>query len=477
MPETMLAPIERWSEEASMSLSAYYAQPNSTPWGQVNVPDDEVLLGRAVPLGLVVSNPKVKDEPAVTYYEGGDIGLLTKQIGVMANASSDESSIMKIADAIEKQIGIIKQKQSAGILGATKSGKGLRGDPWVREGMKTVNWIRGGVMNRPPDSPIFVLGNIKLPYWQFSTLAGITCVGAGACMNKQGDITNQKWLGNKGGMGWCYSFSAWRQPAPFFRHLNNTIMMRLPDKKHILKALDAVTAYEKKKNKTNQYVLRLYVDGDMHDESAIDFWMRTLRARPNISAYGYSKSWPQFLSYDKKINGNWPDNYALNLSGGSKFDNIPALRDRMMQLKCTRGEFLAVKMSKKYPPTNINTNLLTPDQISVLKQPVGKDGVAKVPMDISEYAFVPNKDYEAEVRRQAMIQFPRIGGKMFVCPSKCGTCLMNRSTIRLKGIATKVKKVRGESVEVQEPVFEGVGKNQHACGLRHMKTPIVIGIH
>lgn len=292
-------------------------------------------------------------------------------------------------------------------------------------------------------------------------------------MNKQGDITNQKWLGNKGGMGWCYSFSAWRQPAPFFRHLNNTILMRLPDKRHILKALDDVTAFEKKRGKSS-YVLRLYVDGDMHDESAIDFWMKTLRARPNIEAYGYSKSWPQFLSYDKKINGNWPDNYALNLSGGSKFDNIPALREKMMQLKCTRGEFIAVKMGKTYPATNINTDLLTPDQLVLLKQPTKE---RKVPMDLSEYVFTPNKDYEAEVKRQAKIQYPRLGDKVFVCPSKCGTCIMNRSTIRLSRVEVKDKKVRGQMIKVQVPVFEGVGKNQHACGLRHMKTPIVIGIH
>ena len=451
-----------------MSLSAYYAQPNSTPWGQVNVPDDEVQVAR-----VISSNPKPKKPNAVSYYEGGEIGLLTKQIGAMANASADESSVMRIADAIEKQIELVRQKQTSGILGATKSGKQTQGDPWIREGTKTVNWIRGGVMNRPPDSPIFVLGNIKLPYWQFSTLAGITCVGAGACMNKQGDITNQKWLGNKGGMGWCYSFSAWRQPAPFFRHLNNTILMRLPDKRHIIKALDEVTAFEKKRGKSS-YVLRLYVDGDMHDESAIDFWMKTLRARPNIEAYGYSKSWPQFLSYDKKINGNWPDNYALNLSGGSNFDNIPALREKMMQLKCTRGEFIAVKMGKTYPATNINTNLLTPDQLALLKQPTKE---RKVPMDLSEYVFTPNKDYEAEVKRQAKIQYPRLGDKVFVCPSKCGTCIMNRSTIRLSRVEVKDKKVRGQMIKVEEPVFEGVGKNQHACGLRHMKTPIVIGIH
>lgn len=455
-----------------MSLSEYYAQPNSTPWGQINVPDELVKVAR-----VVNRNPREKKEkapPAVSYYEGGEIGMLSKQIGAMANASSDATSLTKIADAIEKQIEIIKDKQAKGLLGKTASGKFTRGDPWIREGMKTVNWIRGGVMNMPPKSPIFVLGNIKLPYWQFSTLAGITCVGAGACMNKQGDITNQKWLGNKGGMGWCYSFSAWRQPAPFFRHLNNTIMMRLPDKKHILKALDDVTEYEKKKNGTNKYVLRLYVDGDLHDESAIDFWMNALRERPYISAYGYSKSWPQFLSYDKKINGNWPDNYSLNLSGGSKFDNIPALRDKMMQLKCTRGEFIAVKMSKNYPPTKINTALLTPDQLLMLKAPT-KD--RNVPMDLSEFIFTPNKKYIDEVRRQTKIQFPRLGEKIFVCPSKCGSCIMNRSTIKLDKVVIKQKKVRGQTISVQEAVFTGIGKNQHACGLRQMRTPIVIGIH
>jgi len=453
-----------------VSLSEYYAQPNSTPWAQVNVPDDEVHIAR-----VIARNPKPKKPSAVSYYEGGEIGMLTKQIGAMATASADEPSIMRIADAIEKQIELVRQKQASGILGATKSGKQTQGDPWIREGMKTVNWIRNGVMKSPPDSPIFVLGNKKLPYWQFSTLAGITCVGAGACMNKQGSITDQKWLGNAGGMGWCYSFSAWRQPAPFFRHLNNTILMRLPNKRHILDALDSVSAYEKKKNGTDKYVLRLYVDGDMHDETAIDFWMNALNARPNISAYGYSKSWLEFISYDKKINGNWPPNYALNLSGGSKFDKIPALRDKMMQLKCTRGEFIAVKMSKSFKATSINTALLTPDQKLLLTQPTKE---RKVPLDLSEYVFTPSKSYKAEVEKQVKIQFPRLANeKVFVCPSKCGMCLMNRTTIKMSGYKLKEKTVDGQVITVQEPVFEGVGRNQHACGLRHMKTPIVIGIH
>lgn len=454
-----------------MNIDAVYAQPNLTPWAQVNIPEDEVQIAR-----VIKRNPKPEKEPAVTYYEGGEIGLIAREIGRMATASSDESSILKIADAIERQIAIIRDKQARGILGKTASGRGLRGDDWIKCGMSTVKWIRGGVMNHPPSyytpsgegSPIFELGNIKLPYWQFSTLAGVTCPGAGACMNKQGDITNQKWLGNKGGMGWCYSFSAWRQPAPFFRHLNNTIMMRLPDKRHILRALDELS-------KGRQTIVRLYVDGDFDSVGAIEFWMETLRKRPNILAYGYSKSWPQFIEYDKKIGGNWPDNYSLNLSGGSKYENVPALREKMLRLKCTRGEFIAVKMEKNYPPVKIKESLLTPDQKLVLKS-----GQGKIPTNLSEFVFEKNQPYHDEVRRVAREYFAKQGRKgigFFVCPSKCGTCIFNTKTVKLDRVETKKRKAKGQIVDVQVPVFSGIGPNKHACGQRGFKAPIVIGIH
>jgi len=454
-----------------MNIDSVYAQPNLTPWAQVTIPEDEVEVAQ-----VIRKNPKPKEEPAVTYYEGGEIGLITREIGRMANAAADEASLMKIADAIERQVAIIREKQAKGILGRTKSGKQIRGDDWIKNGMSTVKWIRGGVMNHPPShytpsgdgAQIFELGNKKLPYWQFSTLAGVTCPGAGACMNKQGDITNQKWLGNKGGMGWCYSFSAWRQPAPFFRHLNNTIMMRLPDKRHILRDLD-----EKTRGKPT--VVRLYVDGDFDSVNAIEFWMETLRKRPNVLAYGYSKSWPQFLEYDRKIGGNWPDNYSLNLSGGSKYENVPALREKMLRLKCTRGEFIAVKMGKNLPPLTLNESLLTPDQKLVFKS-----GGGKIPMDLSEFVFKKNQAYHDEVRRVAREYFAKRGMAgigFFVCPSKCGTCLFNRANVKLDGVKLANRKAGGKTVQVQVPVFSGIGPNKHACGQRDFKAPIVIGIH
>lgn len=167
-----------------------------------------------------------------------------------------------------------------------------------------------------PLRPVFMQGNSKLPFVTFSTLPAYTCPGAGECLE------------------WCYSYKSWRFPAAFTRQAQNTILMH-SNKKAILAALDAMG--------NEPLTLRLYVDGDFSDSHAIAFWMQTLHDRPQIKAYGYSKSWREFLTlHDAGI--EWPDNYRLNLSNGG---NCEDLRDAMMKLPITRGSFHAIKAESK----------------------------------------------------------------------------------------------------------------------------------
>ena len=65
---------------------------------------------------------------------------------------------------------------------------------WAYFANKTLQYLD----NKAP-SPFAIWslnGNIKLPFAAFSTLPQVTCAGAGDCLN------------------WCYSFKAWRYPAP-----------------------------------------------------------------------------------------------------------------------------------------------------------------------------------------------------------------------------------------------------------------------
>lgn len=191
-------------------------------------------------------------------------------------------------------------------------------------------------------------GNSKLPFFTFSSLPGVTCPGAGDCIN------------------WCYSFKAWRYPAAFARMAQNAWLMRVhPDK-----------VEEAFKGLPNGITLRLYVDGDFAHVADVRFWMERLRARPDIAAYGYSKSFRELLAYHRDW-PYWPKNYLLNLSGGHAHD-MPTV-EQMKSLPITRGTFDAVSIGRK-----------------VKSSDHGKPAT------------------NAAIRAKA--------GKVFPCPGKCGTC-------------------------------------------------------
>ena len=210
---------------------------------------------------------------------------------------------------------------------------------------KFLNWLKYG--GELPHS-VFIIGNKKLPFLSFSTLPAVTCSGAGLCLD------------------YCYSFKAWRQPAAFFRQVQNTILMsNFPLIEQALKN----TLYLKNGNLRKSFSdldkidFRLYVDGDFSSITDMKNWMQLLEKTPEINAYGYSKSLNLFLQlHDQGF--KFPSNYVLNLSNGGKFDSLrPILKD----LYFVRGNFTAVKGSKK------------------------------------------------DIRKQ-------FKNKVFICPGKCGTC-------------------------------------------------------
>ena len=171
---------------------------------------------------------------------------------------------------------------------------------------------------------VFALkGNVKLPFASFSTLPGFTCPGAGACLS------------------FCYSYRAWRYPAGFGRQLSNTLLMKHAP--HVVRnAFDALP---------QSITIRLYVDGDFDSASTVKFWFDALKSRPDLNAYGYSKSWDEIV--DAGALNSWPNNYVLNLSTGGLVRTID--RAGMLALPITRGGFHTVKID--YRPKGHNGNI------------------------------------------------------------------------------------------------------------------------
>jgi hypothetical protein len=215
-----------------------------------------------------------------------------------------------------------------------------------------------GMEHAKPAYGIFSKGNGKLPFWSFSALPGVTCPGAGACLE------------------FCYSFTAWRFPYAFARQLQNTILLRSESGRQAVRnAFDALR---------ENAIVRLYVDGDFESIDIVQFWFDALGDREDIRAYGYSKSWVELLAY-AELGHAFPSNYVLNLSSGSLHSDDT--RARMLALPITRGDFGAV---------GIDTQGL--------------------PRGVKRYN---SREYHSRVRSAALEQ---TGKRIFSCPGKCGDC-------------------------------------------------------
>ena len=150
--------------------------------------------------------------------------------------------------------------------------------------------------------------------------------------------------------------------------------------------------------------LRLYVDGDFSSVGDVAFWMALVSSRPEISAYGYSKSWVELLGAQLK-GVAWPANYLLNLSSGSK--HPVSLRDIVARLPIVRGDFVALPVERVHIA---NRSYQGP----------------------SNPAFPA---YQKAVQAAA-------SGRVFVCRGKCGSCLPDGShacgVARMRGVTIAI---------------------------------------
>lgn len=161
-------------------------------------------------------------------------------------------------------------------------------------------------------------GNKKLPFLSWSSMPLLDCGGAGECKK------------------YCYSLKGWRNVHPYFRQLRNSLLQRFRFDL-IIDELDRVLRTRQFKLQ-EQVDFRLFVDGDFDSVETVKNWMWLLRNRPQLRAYGYSKSWMELASFT----GKWPTNYRLNLSNGSRFHESSGIARRVMALPITRGWFKAI---------------------------------------------------------------------------------------------------------------------------------------
>jgi len=193
---------------------------------------------------------------------------------------------------------------------------------WIREMTK----LRAIIATGKPAYPIFKLdGNSKLPFAAFSSLPGVTCPGAGDCLQ------------------WCYSFKAWRYPAAFARMAQNAWLVINRPELIVREFHNIPVAVE---------TLRLYVDGDFASVADVRFWMELIRTRPQLAVYGYSKSFRELLAYNDRLayGESWPANYLINLSGGHA--HAVHIVEEMKTLPITRGTFDAVSIGRKVKSTD-----------------------------------------------------------------------------------------------------------------------------
>jgi len=183
-----------------------------------------------------------------------------------------------------------------------------------------LNKLANVINQKKPVFQLFALGgNSKQPFVSWSTLPGVTCPGAGDCLQ------------------FCYSYRAWRFPYAFARMVQNAYLMRFAPNV-IADAFAAIAA-----KRPGGFDFRLYVDGDFSGGGDVAFWMNLISKTPNARAYGYSKSFHALLGFDA-AGGVWPSNYKLNISSGH---NSPgAVVDAVKKLPITRGEFVAVSIGR-----------------------------------------------------------------------------------------------------------------------------------
>ena len=267
----------------------------------------------------------------------------------------NRKNALKFVNSIN-EVSIIKGLLKSCVAAGDKGRKGS----WSYFAAKFLSWLEGGMQGKAPFS-VFVKGNGKLPFYAFSSLAYADCPGKGACAR------------------YCYSLKAWRYPAAFFRQVQNSLLMR-----YSWQTIESEWA-KLPKNRT----VRLFVDGDFYDVETVKRFMLLIKARPDLTVYGYTKSWREFVELNA-TGFEWPENYIVNQSNGSKWEKT-GIGNAFKALPIVRGRFDAVQVAQHF---------------------------------IDSKAYQDKANPGSDLYRKAVREKLKAAHKkVFACPGKCGNCL------------------------------------------------------
>ena len=185
---------------------------------------------------------------------------------------------------------------------------------WQYYASKLLNYIDSDFSGKPPFTIYILKGNKKLPFAAFSSLALADCPGKGDCAK------------------FCYSLTAWRYPAAFFRQLQNSLLMRFnPEKIKVSVVRDYNKAFE------------IFLKGgvDMFGLAKTEFWYDKLPDDHLLVKNGY-------LSKVTFFNQTPPPSYALRINSQKPpFDDLNvrigfhhAMNFDMVLEKIFRGDFV-----------------------------------------------------------------------------------------------------------------------------------------
>jgi len=270
----------------------------------------------------------------------------------------DRKQALQYVESIENLEGL-----KALLVDCVANGNPSEKGTWSFYADKLLNWLENGMQGKPPFSIFRKNGNKKLPFYAFSSLAFADCPGKGACMK------------------YCYSLKAWRYPAAFFRQVQNSLLMRFKWEA-IDKAWQTIP-----QGKT----VRLFVDGDFPTVEIIKAFMELIKAREDLTIYGYTKSWKEFVSLHAS-GYVFPGNYVINQSNGSKWEKT-GIANAFANLPIVRGKFDAVEVAKHF---------------------------------IKSKAYQDKANPGSDLYRKAVREkLKAMTNKVFACPGNCGNCLPN----------------------------------------------------
>ena len=232
---------------------------------------------------------------------------------------------------------------------------------WQYHAKRFLAWIESGMDGKPPFKVFMPKGNGKLPFVAFSSLALADCPGKGDCQK------------------WCYSLKAWRYPAAFFRQVQNSLLLRF----------NPIVIEESFRAIKHGLQVRLFVDGDFKDVATLERFMDLCHERPDLSVYGYSKSWKEFVMLNAS-GYKFPSNYVLNASSGSKHEGT-GIQNAFMKIDVIRGEFVAVPVPERFIASKAYQDKANPG----------------------------SKEY----RKTVAEKLKAFSNKVFACPGNCGNCL------------------------------------------------------